>query len=419
VGHCNARSSGWFQPAEGLSKARSLSSAATASRLAWENGVRLVRLREVLAQQPVGVLVRPSLPRASRSRARCRHRSGTEPTLGAGAHDRDREGCQLGDGRRGHTRCREAVDVGGASRVSLGAFEVARWADAGATTSVIAGRFRVPRAAIGWAYDERVIDYHPIRTMRGPQGPEPRLPSDPADIGRLLAVAEERMIEAFANHDGSVSSGRFLHATEQDLLLVRLAADSGARRGELAGLRFSDLSGHVLNITRAVSAREIGPPKSGRPRPLTLGASTVRLWHSLQDQWQERRPEGQVLGPWVFAVDSAHDRRLTAGVLDRRFRRSATVRGCRARPCTGCVTASPRSLSTAARSSKHKPASATRMPPPPLRIYSHALPLTDGNVADAIDRRLDQPWTGPDVPAKDPPEKPRQRLCTRRRSTDQ
>lgn len=50
------------------------------------------------------------------------------------------------------------------------AFE--RWTTAGATSSVVAGRFRVLRSAIGWAYDERVIDHHPIRTMKGP--PRPR-----------------------------------------------------------------------------------------------------------------------------------------------------------------------------------------------------------------------------------------------------
>ena len=31
---------------------------------------------------------------------------------------------------------------------------------AGASQSVIGGRFRVLRSAIGWAYDERVIDDH-------------------------------------------------------------------------------------------------------------------------------------------------------------------------------------------------------------------------------------------------------------------
>lgn len=104
----------------------------------------------------------------------------------------------------------------------------ARWQRAGRTPSVIVGRFRVLRAAIGWAYDERIIDYHPIRTMRGPARPEPRRPIDPADIARLLAIAEHRLFEAFANDNCSAASRRRLPAAEQDLLMIRIAADSGA-----------------------------------------------------------------------------------------------------------------------------------------------------------------------------------------------
>jgi len=40
--------------------------------------------------------------------------------------------------------------------------------------------------------------------------------------------------------DGSVRSQKSLHKAEQVRLLVRLAADSGARRGELAALRFTE-----------------------------------------------------------------------------------------------------------------------------------------------------------------------------------
>lgn len=52
----------------------------------------------------------------------------------------------------------------------------------------------------------------------------------------------------------------------KDLLLVRLAADSGARRGELAGLQFGDLDTRVLHIARAISAGIVGTPKAGRDR---------------------------------------------------------------------------------------------------------------------------------------------------------
>ncbi len=87
--------------------------------------------------------------------------------------------------------------------VSLTPLEIrrtfARWEATGASASVVGGRFRVLRAAIGWAYDERIIDHHPIRSMRGPGRPEPRRPLEPEELTRLLAVAEHQMVEAVAN----------------------------------------------------------------------------------------------------------------------------------------------------------------------------------------------------------------------------
>jgi integrase len=268
-----------------------------------------------------------------------------------------------------------------------------RWEAAGKTLSVIAGRFRVLRAAIGWAYDERIIDCHPIRTMRGPARPEPRRPIDPEDVVRLLATAEYRLLERFANDDGSIVSRRFLQAAEQDLLMIRVAADSGARRGELAGLQFSDLTGRVLTIARAVSVNQIGPTKSGLTRHLTLGTSTVALWHTLAAQWQDRLPAGRTLGPWVFAADLAHRRRLSVSVFDHRLRPirgqahvpDASLHRLRHSVATFLINRGE-ILQAQARLGHSDPATT-------LRIYAHALPLTDTNVADAINHQLDQPPT--------------------------
>ena len=141
-----------------------------------------------------------------------------------------------------------------------------RWSAAGAGPAVISGRFRALRAAIGWAYDERIIDTHPIRTMRAPTRPKPRRPLEADALRRLLAAAEAQLFEAVANDIGRPGDREYRHLAEQDLLLVRLAADSGARRGELAALRFDDLNDRVLHIARAASADVIGPPKSGRDR---------------------------------------------------------------------------------------------------------------------------------------------------------
>lgn len=266
---------------------------------------------------------------------------------------------------------------------------IARWHAEGASLSVVGGRFRVLRSAVGWAYDERIIDQHPIRAMRGPSRPEPREPLADNEVRALLGTAETRLLAAVANDHGTLASLRHRQGAEQDLLLVRLAADSGARRGELAALRFDDLAGHVLQIQRSVSGSEITLPKSGRPRTLTLGTQTARLWHTLEADWRERAEPGGRCGPWVFARDHDHYQRLSTGVLDRRFRNlraDAGVPGAslhRFRHSVATFLVERGEILQAQARLGHRDPSTT------LREYAYALPQTDGDIADAIDRHLD------------------------------
>ena len=173
---------------------------------------------------------------------------------------------------------------------------VTTWQHAGASDAVAAARVRVLRSAVGWAWDERLIDLHPVRFMRGPGRVPPRRPLAEDDVRAMIATAELRLLEAHANHEatGRPSTQR-LHRAEQDLLLVRVAADTGARRGELAALRLDDLEGRVLRIERAFSAGVLTTPKAGRGRVLTLGATTASLWHTLVERWQQRA--GGPVGP--------------------------------------------------------------------------------------------------------------------------
>jgi integrase len=267
----------------------------------------------------------------------------------------------------------------------------ARWSAAGATPSVIAARFAALRAAVGWAYDERIVEYHPIRAMRGPGRVEPRRPLPDDEVRRLLLAASTGALAAVAHDDGRPASRRRRMAAEQDLLLVRLAADTGARRGELVALLFDDLDDRTLRIERAMSGRELGPTKSRRPRTLTVGASTARLWRTLERDWTERA--GRRLGPWLFARDELHEQRLSSSTLNHRFSRlrdqagapKATLHRLRHSVATFLV-ARGQILQAQARLG-HRDAATT------LREYSYALPLTDRNVADAIDAHLDQPVT--------------------------
>jgi integrase len=95
---------------------------------------------------------------------------------------------------------------------------------------------------------------------------------------------------------------------EQTQLLVRLAADTGARRGELAVLRLGDLQGRVMSIERNLSLEVIGPTKSGRNRRLTLGATTAKMIRAHFRSWCKRVGPAAVVGDWIFAPDY---RRLT------------------------------------------------------------------------------------------------------------
>ncbi len=276
---------------------------------------------------------------------------------------------------------------------------IARWNDAGAGQAVVGGRVRVLRSALSWAWGERILTVHPLRGMRGPARPEPRRPLDDHAVGALLTTAELRLLEAYANHPldeagcGPQRAVDALHRAEQDLLLVRLAADSGARRGELAALRIDDLDGRLLHIARAVSAGQITTPKSGHGRTITVGAHTASLWHRLVGTWVARRQgsvQPEVFGPWLFTSDAAHEHRLGAEVLGNRFTRlrddagvpGATLHRFRHSVATRLVR-DGRILDAQARLG-HADAATT------LREYSYAQPGTDTEIADHLDDYLER-----------------------------
>lgn len=73
-------------------------------------------------------------------------------------------------------------------------------------------------------------------------------------VVRELLLATKRDIAAAA-HVLDLRDLHRLHGAEQVELLLRLAADTGARRGELAALRQQDLTGRVLSLDRGVLTR--------------------------------------------------------------------------------------------------------------------------------------------------------------------
>ena len=265
---------------------------------------------------------------------------------------------------------------------------MARWKESGASGSVVSGRFRVLRSSVGWAQSESIIDRNPIRDMRGPPRPGTRMHVPVGDIAKLIEASEKLVEKAETAVDGSKGSLQALHKAEQVQLLVRLAADSGARRGELAALRFGDLDGRVLTIERGVSGEEVGPTKTRQVRRLTLGRTTVELWRVSEAAWRRRAAGQASCGEWLFSRDLDHGRRLTTSGLGHWFaelRDEAGLEGVslhRLRHTVATYLVGRGDLLQAQQRLGHRDASTT------LRNYAHAMPLEDQAVADDIDEML-------------------------------
>ena len=265
---------------------------------------------------------------------------------------------------------------------------MARWTTQGSSVSVVSGRFRVLRSALGWAQSEAIIDRNPLRDMRGPPRPGTRMHVPVGDVAVLIDISEKLAEKAEAALDGSVGSLKALHKAEQVQLVVRLAADSGARRGELVALQFSDLEGRVLTIERGVSGEQVGPTKTRQVRRLTFGRTTVELWRASETTWRARVDGGADLGEWLFSKDLDHRHRLTASGLGHWFAELSDEAGLSGvslhRLCHTVATflVGRGDLLRAQQRLGHRDASTT------LRNYAHALPLEDQGVADDIDEML-------------------------------
>lgn len=167
------------------------------------------------------------------------------------------------------------------------------WQAAGVSVPTVSARWLVVRSAASWAVGERLLRTNPPAGVKGPPRPTPRRHHTVADVRRILCAAEaavEHATRELAVDDTSARWRRLLFSAEQGHLLARLAADSGARRGELAVLRHGDLDGRVLTIERGLSDGVIGSTKSSRTRRLTLGSTTVALIDAHFSSWAERGP---------------------------------------------------------------------------------------------------------------------------------
>jgi integrase len=204
---------------------------------------------------------------------------------------------------------------------------ICRWRDASMSVPKVSARWLLIRSAISWAVAEGLLRLNPLAGMRGPARPRPRRHHSLDEVRRLLIAAGDCVASAqdeLTRQPGSAAYARRLFAAEQSLLLVRLAADCGARRGELAVLRLSDLDGRILTIERSLSAGVLGPTKSGRTRRLTLATGTVEMIQRHVRAWEARvQPEQD----WLFSPSPRRSAHLTADALSHRLARLAPTSG--------------------------------------------------------------------------------------------
>ena len=199
------------------------------------------------------------------------------------------------------------------------------------------------------------------------------------DVSRILVAAQDL-----------VRKGEIEPAAS---LAIRLAAVTGARRSELAALRWEDFDGTALRIDSSIAIirKGAGTPskpelrddatKTGNRRVVTLDPSTITMLSELQREYG-------ALGPWILVPG---ERPLNPERIGRwwvRIRASAEVdthwrlHDLRHWSATVAIAAG-HDIRTVANRLGHANAAMT------LRVYAHAVQATDGAVADTVSQLLD------------------------------
>lgn len=132
-------------------------------------------------------------------------------------------------------------------------------------------------AALSWAVRAGLLVHNPVRGVALPPKVQSLEYLSASDAGQLLQTAQAH---ALAQPEAGV---RGLQAFSH-YLAVTLALHTGLRRGELMGLRWSDvdLDGQRLTVARSFAAL----PKGGQPRHLRVPAALVPILQS----WRLRCP---------------------------------------------------------------------------------------------------------------------------------
>lgn len=258
---------------------------------------------------------------------------------------------------------------------AIGVSDVDRWVVRlrrfGVGESAIRNRHAALRAALQQAVRWEWISTNPATSapVKSPKRTQRAVMSDD-DVHRVLEAASS--INEFAG------------------LALRLAAETGARRAELAAFRWDSLVKGLLVIESQVilmgdadgnRTPVLQPTKTGNRRAVTLGASTLALVEAMGEEWGP-------LTTWMFSPDGPPPNPDRIGWW---WKRSRTLSGIDARwrlhdlrhwSATHAI-ASGADVRTVANRLGHADPSMT------LRVYSHAVEAADAALAQVLGDRLD------------------------------
>lgn len=192
---------------------------------------------------------------------------------------------------------------------------------------------------------------------------------------------------------------RVLAALDDDPALacyVRLAASTGARRGELCALRWDDLDldrGTVL-ISRALTdgpdGIEVKGTKTGRAKAMALDPGTVAALRAHRAQALELHLATRTEPAWVFPADRDPTRPVHPSVVTHRWKRLADrhgLTGVRLHDLRHFVASQMLAAGADVRTVANRLGHAN--PATTLRVYAHLIPEADRAAADDLGRLLD------------------------------
>ena len=267
----------------------------------------------------------------------------------------------------------------------LSAVEVDRWharlARQGLGEGAIKNRHVALRAAVTLAVRWGWLATNVVAVARlGKRKSHPRGSLSDEEVRAVLASATELV-------DGGV-------VELQAALALRLAAVTGARRSELAALRWDDLEAGRLVVDSSIAVLRPGdgsrrptlrddPTKTANRRVIALDGPTLEAMEDLRARCAE-------YGPWILAVG---DRPVSPERVSAWWRRARGAAGVdpkwrlhdlRHWSATVAI-AGGHDIRTVANRLGHANPSMT------LRTYAHAVPAPDADVADVLGRVLDVP----------------------------